>query len=574
MKLYKFITTVLVLTLCANMAYGESPDKVTAFRFRADFTEDLDEDAGWAADVNVAPVQTVDTPFRVRFETETDGSENMRQYSLQYRINGSNWIYMEAEEFPYESTNSPIASIVSCENIFVGEEAEDLLNVSKFTSTPGAGIALSPVTPRWMPHGNGKESAEWEWAVVIRHWSDGPTQVKDGDRISFRMTDQYGEPLAGLVPEFTVTVPEYHLGGTFVETPARIGPWETAEGLLYFIMEPTETDNVFMMVKSSDGGKTWTEVDGNNRPSIGDLEGVGSVMTDDGIIHIVHQTSDEVVHHAFATSDNTDTPDHWIIDSDTISLPIEPPTQVADVVARPDGSLVAIFGADDKLHLSIRSTEGIWGKEFPLDIDKPYWLTSPALVARPNGTVDIAYKTVYGHGWHRQLLIDNTLTEPVQIAEEIGLTEDESMSILPLIYLHEINTLVVVYRDMDGYLYMISKPDNGEWSKPLQVSDRVVVTNPVDSDQVAADAVAHDNRVFVTFISEENCNIYLSTVQINEGLAVEAPQIKRIVADIDGSWVRGQVLLNQSLTPVYGLVYDAGSLGGSGFNKYIEIPLN
>lgn len=162
----------------------------------------------------------------------------------------------------------------------------------------------------------------------------------------------------------------------------------------------------------------------------------------------------------------------------------------------------------------------------------------------------------------------------MQIAEEIGLTEDESMSILPLIYLHEINTLVVVYRDMDGYLYMISKPDNGEWSKPLQVSDRVVVTNPVDSGQVAADAVAHDNRVFVTFISEENCNIYISTVQINEGLAVEAPQIKRIVADIDGSWVRGQVLLNQSLTPVYGLVYDAGSLGGSGFNKYIEIPLN
>lgn len=245
----------------------------------------------------------------------------------------------------------------------------------------------------------------------------------------------------------------------------------------------------------------------------------------------------------------------------------------ADVVARPDGSLVAVFGADDKLHLSIRSPEGVWSQEFPLDIGKPYWQTSPALVARPDEKVDVAYKTVYGHGWHRQLLTDGTLTEPVQIAEEIGFTEDESMSILPLNYLHEIRTLVVVYRDMDGYLYMISKPDNSGWSEPVRVSDRVVVTNPVDSDQVAADAVAHENKVFVTFIAEENRNIYLSTIQIDGDTVVEAPQIKRIVADVNGFWVRGRVLHHQSQTPVSGLVYDAGSLGGSGFNKYLAIPL-
>jgi hypothetical protein len=86
-------------------------------------------------------------------------------------------------------------------------------------------------------------------------------------------------------------------------------------------------------------------------------------MTADGIIHIVHQTSDEVIHHAFATSGHASNPDQWIVDSDTLSTPVEPPTQVADIVARPDGSLVAIFGADDRLHLAVRSPEGAWGDE-------------------------------------------------------------------------------------------------------------------------------------------------------------------------------------------------------------------
>lgn len=572
MKLNKLTFTLVVLLFLGGTLYSQSKDKVTAYRFRADFKADLDEDTGWAADINIAPTLTVDTPFRVRFETETDGSEFMRQYSLQYRINGGDWMYMEAEEFPYESTNSPIASIVSCENMFIGEEAEDLLPVSKLPSAIGAGISLSPVTPRWTPKTKGGESAEWEWAVVIRHWSDGPYQVKDGDRFSLRMVDRLEQPLIGLLPEFTVEVPEYHLGGTFVETPARIGPWETANGNLYYIMEPTETDNVFMMMKSTDEGKTWAEIDSKNRPSIADLEGVASVMTADGIIHIAHQTSDEVIHHAFATTDNKLNADKWIINSDIISLPIEPPTQVVDVAARPDGSLVAIFGADDKLHLSVRYVEGKWGKEFPLDIDKPYWQTSPAVIARPNGIVDIAYKTLYGNGWYRQLLTDGTLTKPVQIAEELGTTEDESISILPLIFIPETNTLVVVYRNMNGYLYMTSKTNNNDWSEPLKVSDREVVTNPVDSDQVAADVVAYNGRVYVSFIAEENRNIYLSTIDMNDK-SNNIPQIRRIVGEIDGSWVRGQVLHNQQNSPVYGLTYDAGSKGGSGFNKYLAIPL-
>jgi len=61
-----------------------------------------------------------------------------------------------------------------------------------------------------------------------------------------------------------------------VSRQSGVGPWETATGKFYFIMKPTETDNVFMMVKSADSGKSWVELDGNNRPILGDMEGLTS----------------------------------------------------------------------------------------------------------------------------------------------------------------------------------------------------------------------------------------------------------------------------------------------------------
>ncbi len=99
-----------------------STDRVSAFRVRSNFDIDLDEDQGWAAAVNIAPSQTVDSPFRIRFEVESDSSFFRRQYSLQFRWNNGPWTYIKAHEFPYESAATPPVSIVSCEAFFLGIE--------------------------------------------------------------------------------------------------------------------------------------------------------------------------------------------------------------------------------------------------------------------------------------------------------------------------------------------------------------------------------------------------------------------------------------------------------------------
>lgn len=114
------------------------------------------------------------------------------------------------------------------------------------------------------------------------------------------------------VAQIVLTVPDGHLGGTFVETPGRIGPWQAGNGDLYFIMEPSETDNRFMMMKSADGGKTWREVDGANRPETGDLESVDSRQVGDSI-HIIHQVTHSVRYHVFNTSDHPNEPDRWSV---------------------------------------------------------------------------------------------------------------------------------------------------------------------------------------------------------------------------------------------------------------------
>ena len=47
-----------------------------------------------------------------------------------------------------------------------------------------------------------------------------------------------------------------------------------------------------------------------------------------------------------------------------------------------------------------------------------------------------------------------------------------------------------------------------------------------------------------------------------------------MVDRIDAQWVRGAVVEGRGGQPVYAFIYDAGSNGGSGMNRYGEIPLD
>lgn len=454
---------------------------------------------------------------------------------------------------------SPPVSIIETDAYQHGDATDDLLKASGAPFRAGAGISMAAHTPAW----DGADAhGEFEWPLVIRRFADSAVTSDDGDTFEFRVAGTGGTAIDSPIARVTLDVPPGHLGGTFVETPGRIGPWQTSNGDLYFIMEPTESDNLFMVVKSTDGGQSWTEVDGANRPKTGDLESVDGQMVD-GTIHMIHQVTGATLHHAFRTSDHPARPDSWAV-TDELATKVTARAQMASMAARSDGSLV-FFHLGDTVGYALRSPGGEWSDETLIDYGNGAPdLAGPQAVVGTDDTVHLAYYRMDGTIWYRRLLADGTLTQPHQLATGAATSEDDWGSVLPLVYLPETDTTVVIYRLDDGTLWERRVSGDGLPTPAVQVTDRRVVQHAVDSQQVGADAVADGEVVRVLFIGEADGNIYST----HDRGGWQPPELE--VDGIDGGWVRGSVYVRPDGAKVYGYAYDSGSQGGAGFNRYAE----
>ncbi|MCK5772120.1 hypothetical protein [Algiphilus sp.] len=460
---------------------------------------------------------------------------------------------------------SPRVSIMEARSFAHGDATTDVLPVSERPFAGGAGISFADRTP---PLTAGAGQSEWEFPLVIRRFSDGARVNETGDRFAFRVVDDSGRVLpAAETAAVTLEVPERHLGGTFVETPMRIGPWQAQTGDLYFLMEPAETDNMLMAVKSADGGGSWAEMDGDHRPATGDLEGFASVLVGDRI-HMLHQTSEHVFYHVFRTADHAEQPDTWAIRDERLASPEEPPTQVADLAVRSDGSVVAVYGGPEKIHTRTRSPDGEWSGEAVIDADRGPHLSGPSLALGADDVVHLAYTGDDGTAWYRRLQPDGTLTPRVQVASGLGTGSEDVGSVLPLVRLSASDTVSIIVRRADGHLWVRRIAPDGDVTEPVQVSARRVAQNPVDSDQTGADAIGWGDSVHVLFIEAESGHLF----HIRRQADGDWQEAERLVDDAAVQWVRGAVV-DTADGPVYGYVYDAGSDGGSGMNRYGEVAL-
>lgn len=475
-------------------------------------------------------VRTED-PFRLQFtDVPAAEPETAASYTLEYRRNGGDWSAVPVADFPYA-------------------EIEEL--------TPRVHVIAS--APR----------SAGDWPLVIRRYADGAVTNDTGDRFEFRLTDGTGLPLdTGGNPAVTVEVPRHQLGGTFVETPGRVGPWQAGDGSLYFVMEPAESFNVLMVVRSTDGGATWQEADGANRPQTVDLEGLASAVAGD-TIHMLHQISEGVLYHAFRTADHATAPATWAVRDEPVTVPAgEPPVQAVAIAVRSDGSIVGLYAGPARIHLRIRGPDGVWGNETVIDDGLPPNLSGPQAVLGDGDIVHIAYTGDDGTAWYRQLLPDGRLTPRELLASDLGTTEADVGSILPLVFVPATNTVVMIYRSASGELWERRKRANEPLTEAVRVTDRRVVQNAVDSDQTGADAIAYGTEVHVLFIEAASGSIF-HTYTAADGRWTTA---QRVIDGIRGQWVRGS-LLRIDGEDRYGFVYDAGSNGGSGMNRYADLRL-
>ncbi len=563
------LAALLSISLLEASGLDQSRPGVTGqpgFRVRSAFDARLNADQGWAGALNEDVTVAADRPFRIRFEVQAGASSTTNEFRLQYRRNGGEWTAVEAHDFPKPDTDdakTPRVSIVSCRAYANGAATTNLLAGSTVPFEPGAGMTLSDRSPSWTAataHG------EFEWPLVVRRFADEALTNEQGDTFEIRMVDASGRvPGVSRNPVLRLVIPPRHVGGTFVETPGRIGPWKASNGDLYFIMEPAETSNLFMMVKSTDNGLTWREVDGANRPPTRDLEAVDARQIGD-TIHILHEVSRSARYHSFRTSDHPSSPDSWAVRGELVAS-VAPVAQAAALEVRSDGSLVAFYVGPTRIHYSIRSPAGTWSSDKVIDADVPPNLAGPQAVRGANDTVHLAYYGTDGSIWYRRLLANDAFTERVQLASGAGITRAEYGSVLPLIYIAETNTIVIMYRLADGRLWERRIVNDGSPTPAVRVTDRDVITDAVDSQQPGADAVLDGKTVHVAFIEESSRSIF--STHDEGGWRPSTVRVDNIL----GSWIRGQVYTRRDGARVYGYVYDAGSNGGAGMNRFGEIML-
>jgi hypothetical protein len=590
-----------------------SPLHSTTFRVRGSIDAPVNEDVGWAALAGEATVVTANQPFRIRMEVEAPaGTEDSlpTSFTLQARRNGGTWQTLSLRDFPYpDEISTPRVSLVRLVEWGTGVPTDDLLTASELLFTPGEGVSdtlrmdaedealesdnaaapwpdVSQLTAEGASRVEASVHGEWEWPVVIRRWADGAVTNEDGDTFDFRMLDGAGHPVAGAgTARVTFRIPENLLGGTFAETPGVLGPWQGEDGTLYFPMEPAETYNMLMMVASTDHGASWTEVDGANRPITDDLEGFATAWHD-GVIYLLHQISRATYLHAFDTrtkpTKTTGGPSaagvasgRWVIRDELVSEHSKPPVQVASLIARSDGSLVAVYGDSLGLRSRIRNPEGGWEPEGTVEVADGALASGVMTVGLADDVIHVAY-TATSADWTARSVQNRTLTplggltDATRLGEGLGTAEEEIGALLPLGWVPASNAVVVAWRHADGTLWERRILADGSVSDPIRITTRPVVQSAADSDQVGADLVVHDDVVHVVFIDEETRDLWHTSSPAPRSWTPARP----VVEGIDAQWVRGRVVQDASGAAVYGLVYDAGSNGGSGMNRYAVISLD
>jgi hypothetical protein len=128
--------------------------------------------------------------------------------------------------------------------------------------------------------------------------------------------------------------------------------------------------------------------------------------------------------------------------------------------------------------------------------------------------------------------------------------------------------VVIIYRLESGRLWERRIVKEQPPTDPVRVTDRDVVRNAVDSQQPGADAVSEGDTVHVLFIDQSSRRIF--STQDRGGWQTSTLQIENIL----GSWIRGNSYTRSDGKTVYGFIYDAGSDGGAGMNRFGEVLLN
>ncbi len=564
-----------------------------AFRIRDDSFE-LGADAGWLGALNQDVTVPAETTFRIRVEIEeANGAGIESAFLLQYRHSGGVWTDLPTTRPLDERDRSETQGVESwpTSEFAVGAPTDDLLAGSDRAFVPGSATA-APSNTAESVFLQGQHT-ELEWSVRIHKFFDGPASNHEGASFEFRVVRADGTPLDAYAaaPMLTLDWPDGLVGGTYVESPHRLGPFRDTNGNLYFPVEYTETDAEWAMLKSEDGGKTWTPVDEIGAPSSGDLESVDIQQVGD-TLHILHTggstASLDVHYYTFAMSDHPAAPDAWGLD-ELVAGDFAAGDQSSSLVVLADGRVRAFFRYEDRgtdrIGYRTRTVDGSW-ETITTEIDSVA-ADFTDVVAVPSAArrdlVHVFYNdNANGMLYHRTLDGEGRLTDRVLIASGTGTEGEDEQPIVPPVTWNDGADMVLV-----GYW----SESSGRRLRAAVLRDGVVVSDRRWSDVVPAQDRGTSSQP-VADLAGDGGTVY--------GLFADAGQPDQVYADLnagdtswgtdvaqftnpydDYGWIRGNVFTHAERNGgarVYGFVYDTGNEAarvgyGTGYIHYRELTL-
>lgn len=563
------------------------------FRVRSGDDQLLNADAGWAGALNANVSIAKGVTFRVRFEVEeSNGTSESHQYKLQYNWSGdpgwNNLLVNTAENGSTPITYEPSTQYTN------GAATTNTLSGSSETFTAGDGVEDAELTGTIALQ---SQHTECEWCLLIQNFfgtlATSIYQVAINDTIQLRVVESDGTVLDSYDNSLTITVlgNDYYIGGCSPEAVHNWGPFIDANGNIYTVIEGfSDGDTWFGVIKSTDGGKTWAEMDGSNRPAKGDLESLDIFQdADNETLHIVHDATSAAsgeMYHTFYTSDHATLGDTWGLTNNKIVSSQAKTDHSMSVVARSDGTVVAFWRGTDgssyeRIYYDIRSGGSWGGTPILLDNTATTHFSAVRAVLGKSDDIEIFYKDSSNDViYHKTLNSSDVLSgrESVMTDAKSGGTDYQDAMTSAVHYLDGTDSVAIigVLDDSDSYVYTIRVVNGGTPDTREQASDYTVLNSPgaTGSEQPVADLAVDESTKTVYFLYAD-----LTTQDIWRDVDVDDGGWGTDEEELDGvtiDWLRCRVITHSAGNggkKVLAYLYDNGSDGFSGKIWYGEYEL-
>ena len=536
--------------------------------------------------------------LRIRFQVQAVGGPVTEAYELWYdKDAAASYSLIPNQSAPW--TTSVIQNEVMLVPSLIFSEAAattELLTTGTFVA--GEGRHSEPTGSIVLTE---DDITEIEFCVLIRKWS-GDGHVPDASTFDFRVRKSDGTVLDtyDVTPRVTIGNKAGHIGGAMPETPSDFFIVEDT-GVLYAVIEAHDLNDgtvgdELVVMKSTDGGDTWTAPDFANRPgsAFNDIEAIDvQYIAANDRLYIVWQESTNVRYVEFNTSGHASPDEYGTVE--TVDSTVTATVLVGQCVAfrrrLSDGVAWVVYadndGTDDRVSLKKRTSGGTWdGSPTDLDGEASQHVSGGWMEIDSSNIIHLTYMVLRGTStdadlYHRSINTSETLSGRTAI-NDVGTDMEGNQDVKskphapPRIYDDGgTEKIGVAFSDTSEILHF-SDSDVGSISF---AADQEISTTAVAASAGGSAVSQHalmwddtDDEPIVLFAQSTDDTLLRHITRVTGSWTGE-------VTELDGTfeigWVRGRVFTHSSPNGsdrVVGYIYDEHlNPGGTGGIAYREI---